>query len=306
MLVGNRDILSRISDLKTLADEVEKLADQPTTKETVMGSYSAEELLKKLYITSANVWITGEGTVDKAALTEFFSQAKRIYEADQKNLDQDEKNAHEEMMERMRKFYTEDAEATEYLLSVSRAFDQLSGMQILTAGYLSSMMDFEEVTSVNKKVGQQSYQVWNGQDKDLFCPTGTIGIGKNSSNIKEAKEFIHVLLGQDVQQKDLEDGFPVNADAFGTFTKNPNPDSSMVAGAEDKDGKPFTLDILWPDGQDIKQLKSIIQSLKTPSSAESDLKNEIIAIGAKALTGEKGVEDSVEEIIQKISLHLQE
>ena len=308
MLVGNRDILSRISDLKTLADEAEKLADQPTTKETVMGSYSAEELLEKLYFTSANAWITGEGTVDKMALTEFFSQARRIYEADQKNLDQDEKNTHEETIKSIRNFYKEDAESevTKHLQSVSRAFDQLRGMQIFTAGYLSSMSEFEEVTSVNKKVGQQSYQVWNGQDTDLFCPTGTIGIGTNSSHIEEAKEFIRVLLGQDVQKKDLQDGFPVNEDAFEAFTKNPTPDSSMVAGAEDKDGNSFMLDIAWPEARDIEQLKHIIQSLKTPSAAESDLKKEIIAIGAKALTGEKGVEDSVEEIIQKISLHLQE
>lgn len=306
MLIGNRDVLSRISDLKTLADEVEKLADQPTTKETVLGSYSAEELLEKLYFTSANAWITGEGTVDKAALTEFFSQAKRIYEADQKNLDQDEKNDHEETLEGIRGFYKEDAKVTEHLQSVSRAFDQLRGMQIVTAGYLSSMSEFEEVTSVNKKMGQQTYQVWNGQDTDLFCPTGTIGIGTNSSNMEVAKEFIQVLLDQDVQKKDLQDGFPVNADAFEVFTKNPTPGSSMVAGAEDKDGNPFMLDILWPGGQDIKQLKDIIQSLDTPSSAESDLKKEIIGIGARALTGEEEVKDCVEEIIQKISLHLQE
>ena len=40
--------------------------------------------------------------------------------------------------------------------------------------------------------------------------------------------------------------------------------------------------------------------------AQNEWRNEVVSIGAKALTGEKGVEESVEEIVQKISLHLQE
>lgn len=80
----------------------------------------------------------------------------------------------------------------------------------------------------------------------------------------------------------------------------------MTVGGEDKDGNSLQLDMSWPGQTEIEQLKKIIESRKTPVMAQSEWRNEVVSIGAKALTGEKGVEESVEEIVQKISLHLQE
>lgn len=306
LLTGDNTTLSKISDLKTLADEAERIAGLQTTKETVLGCYSAEELLEKLYLTSANVWITENGTVDKTALSEFLTQAKRIYEAEQKNLDEKERKVHEEMVGYYKKQSQDSRKVTEYLLkSGNQVMNQLSKVQILTAGYLSSMLDFQSVTSV-KKVNKNDYKILNGQDSNLFCSTGSISISKNSKNQEIAKQFIHTLLGTEVQGKDLGDGFPVNADAYKNFTKNPTPDSSLVVGAKDGNGNDIILDIEWPEQSEIEKLKTIIDSLKVPSVTDNSLKDEIITNGAQALTGEKGVEQSVEEIIQKISLHLQE
>ena len=135
---------------------------------------------------------------------------------------------------------------------------------------------------------------------------GTVGIAATSKNTELAKEFVRVLLGKDVQAKDLSDGFPVNADAFKEFTTNPSPDSTIGTSAEDKDGNTVELDISWPGQTEIDQLKKLIESRRTPVMAQNEWRNEVVSIGAKALTGEKGVEESVEEIVQKISLHLQE
>lgn len=306
LLTGDKDTLSKISDLKTLADEAEKIAGLQTTKETVLGCYTAEELLEKLYLTSANVWTTEGKTVDKAALSEFLTQAKRIYEAEQKNLDEKESKTHEEMVNHYKKECKNEREVTEYLLkSGNQDFQQLLKQQVLSAGYLSSMFEFESVTSV-KKVNKNEYKALNGQDSNLFCPTGSIGISKNSKNLESAKQFIQVLLGTEVQGKDLGDGFPVNADAYENFTKNPAPDSIKSVGAKDGDGNYINVEMEWPKQSEIEKLKNIINSLKVPAISDNSLKDEVITIGAKALTGEKGVEQSVEEIIQKISLHLQE
>lgn len=306
LLTGDKDTLSKISDLKTLADEAEKIAGLQTTKETVLGCYTAEELLEKLYLTSANVWTTEGKTVDKAALSEFLTQAKRIYEAEQKNLDEKESKAHEEIVNYYKKQCEDEKEVTEYLLkSGNQAHQQLLKQQILSAGYLSSMSEFESVTSV-KKVNKNEYKIWNGQDSNVFCPTGSIGISKNSKNLENAKQFIQVLLGTEVQGKDLGDGFPVNANAYKNFTKNPAPNSSITVGAKDGNGNEVNLEMEWPKQAEIEKLNNIINSLKVPVISDNSLKDEVITIGARALTGEKGVEQSVEEIIQKISLHLQE
>ena len=306
LLTGDSSTLSNISDLKTLADEAEKIAGLQTTKETVLGSYSPKELLEKLYLTSANVWVTEDGIVDKAALQEFLTQAKRIYDAEQKNLDEKEIKAHEEIVNDYKKVY-DDQKITEILLeSGGQATSQLQKTQVLAAGYLLSMSGFEVVTSANKKQSGNEYKVFNGQDSNIFCPTGTIGISINSKNQEIAEEFIHTLLGTEVQGKDLGDGFPVNADAYEVFAKNPIPESSGMVSFSDHEGNEVNLEIEWPAQPEIEKLKTIINSLDTPSVTDNSLKDEMITIGAQALTGEKGVEDSVEEIIQKISLHLQE
>ncbi len=306
LLIGKSSTVSGVTDLASLADMVEKQAGQPDVTETVMGTYTAEELLEKMYLLSADSWLNEEKTIDREKLKEFLTQAKRLYEADQKNLDSGEKKRHEEGIEEYKKYYKDEKKVTQIMQSASRVFEQLRKTQVVTAGYLTTMMDFQQVASVNQKIGGQTFQAWNGQCENLFCPTGTVGIAATSKNTELAKEFVRVLLGKDVQAKDLSDGFPVSADAFKEFTKNPYPGSSMTTSGEDKDGNSVQLDISWPGQTEIDQLKKIIESRKTPVMAQSEWRNEVVSIGAKALTGEKGVEESVEEIVQKISLHLQE
>lgn len=306
LLIGKSSAVSGITDLASLADMAEKQAGKPDVTETVLGTYTAEELLEKMYLLSADSWLNEEKTIDREKLKEFLTQTKRLYEADQKNLDSGEKKLHEEDIENYKKYYEDEKKVKQIMQSASRVFEQLRKTQVVTVGYLTTMMDFQQVTSVNEKIGGQTFQAWNGQCQDLFCPTGTVGIAATSTNMDLAKEFIRVLLGKEVQAKDLSDGFPVSADAFKEFTTNPYPDSSMTTSGEDKDGNTVQLDISWPGREEIGQLKKIIESRKTPVMAQREWMNEVVSIGAKALTGEKGVEESVEEIVQKISLHLQE
>lgn len=306
LLVGKSSTVSGVTDLASLADMAEKQAGQPSVTETVLGTYTAEEVLEKMYLLSADSWLSEEKTIDREKLKEFLTQAKRLYDADQKNLDSGEKKRHDERIKEYKKYYKDEKKIKQIMQNVSSVFEQLRKTQVVTAGYLTSMMDFQQVTSVNKKIGGQTFQAWNGQGQDLFCPTGTVGIAATSKNTELAKEFVRVLLGKDVQAKDLSDGFPVSADAFKEFTTNPYQDSSMTVGGEDKDGNSLQLDMSWPGQTEIEQLKKIIESRKTPVMAQSEWRTEVVSIGAKALTGEKGVEESVEEIVQKISLHLQE
>lgn len=74
----------------------------------------------------------------------------------------------------------------------------------------------------------------------------------------------------------------------------------------DRDGNEIRLDVVWPDDAEKKQFRDLIETLKVPAVTDDSLKEEIIAIGAQALTGEKEIEDCTGEILQKISIHLQE
>ena len=162
------------------------------------------------------------------------------------------------------------------------------------------------MTSLNKQLGNNTYQLLAGQETDLFCPTGTVGVSANSKRQDLAVEFIKTLFSKNVQQQDLGDGFPVNAEAFEDYAANPYPATTSSGAGEDRDGNKVRTDYIWPDEQETAQLKELIQSLKNPANVDNTMKQEVLTIGAKALSGEKGVEQCVEEIAQKISIYLQE
>ncbi len=117
LLTGNESWLSEISDLKSLADTAEAIADSPETEESVLGSYTAGELLEKLYLTSAGAWTSEDGNVNEDSLQEFLTQAKRIYGAEQKNLDEEELSNHQKMYEEFLAFYQDEQRAKDNLLS---------------------------------------------------------------------------------------------------------------------------------------------------------------------------------------------
>ncbi len=311
LIEGEGSILEGITDLSTLADTAEELSKLSTTPETVLGSYWAEETLEKLYLTSANAWLDEQGKVDQEALRDFLEQAKRIYEADQKNLDAQELEAHREYTDFIQRHYEKESrEAQKVLLGMGRAIQQIPENQLITVGYVSSMHDFLIMTALQRELGKKGrsleYQIWNGQEGMQFIPTGTIGIRTHTAHRERAEAFIRVLLGSDVQGRDFEDGFPVNASAYEAFTTDPQPEKVLVTGEEDRAGSQVVLGLQWPKEQELEQLRKVLESLQTPAVFEENLKNEVITIGAQVLRGEKKVEEGAREIAQKISLYLNE
>lgn len=312
LISGNKAEISSITDLSTLADAAWEAAASGQVKETVMGTYTAEELLEKLYVLCADAWISKTGEVDRTALQEFLADAKRIYEAEQENLSDAARKQHEESVIGIWNFYSEE-EAKKTLEGIqNQVFAQLMGQQLWAAGYLYDVNDYQYVLSLNKTLGELGsfgYQLWNGQSSNVFLPTGMIGLSANAKNPECAKRFLKTLFLEDVQKENLEDGFPVNRDAFWQFSQNPYPagaNQGFSISMGNEEGEFYNLSVHWPDSSELEELSALISTLNTPAGTDSLLKDNIISIGSKALTGEKDIDESVEEIVQKISLYLQE
>ncbi|MCM1568744.1 MAG: hypothetical protein NC081_04775 [Roseburia sp.] len=309
-LSGAEGKVSSVVDLGTLADAVERIAAEGNVKETILGTYTGEELLEKIYRLCADSWITENGSVDKEKLGEFLTDAKRIYTSEQANLKEEAKAGHEESRRRLQSFYTEEEMKLRRLGVYDQVINQLMGEQILSAGYLRSMSDYKAVVSVGRQWEDTSeaYRIkaWSGQSAGTFCPTGIIGLSANTKDPETAKAFLRTLFREDVQKVDLGDGFPVNEDAFEIFTTQANPNETYSLGFSGPDGAYLGLEIVWPNEGEVEELREIIQASHTPVGTDSLLEDDIIAIGVKALTGEKEIDECVEEIVQKISLRMQE
>lgn len=302
LLSGEKNTLSRIKDLKSMADVAEQQADLKTTQETVFGTYDAQELLKRLVPLCEGAWCADDGTVKKEAVNDFLTQAKRIYHAEQKNLSESEIQDHEERMESLQKYGGLTAGESDELSGKNQALMTVSGEQVIAWSYYQSMADLQMLLSVVGSRKQDSFQIFNGQMEQVFIPSGIAGISSTSKEQELAGEFFKEMLGKAVQGNDLEDGFPVNKDAFSSFSNDPNPDSSSVIGM----GDDINMEIRWPKQQELVQVEKMFEKLQIPANVDFRIRDEVLDIAKAVLEGEKEIEDGTEEISQKLSLRMAE
>lgn len=301
---GDKEIVSGITDLNTLADAVSRIAASGKCEETVLGTYDETELLKRLWIVCAGAWIKDGKEADQQSVVEFLKQAKRIYEAEQKNLDNSERRKHEDMISRFEEANIE----YDNLDGNMQLNSMMMGGQRVVAGIFKSMSDIRMLCSVMNKEKAYSWQAWQAQQSKVFIPSGLAGISSGASDQQLAVEFVKTLLGAEVQQKDLGDGFPVNRDAFSDFCKNPNPESqvSISMKGSDDSGESYALELVWPSKEQLSQLEKMIETLQNPSNTMGSIMEEALRIGGGALSGDKEIEACAQEIYEKIRLFYEE
>lgn len=305
VLTGEAEELSGLTNLKSLADKVEEL--QASGKNTVrmVGSNTAEELLKELQFTCGPAWVN-DGVVDVEALKEYFTQAKRIYEADQKNLTAELKDAHSRAMQMGSGTSVEEMWKNVW----NRTFDILVKASCLGMGNMASLEAYPKTMAVLKELENGALTELPGQAENVFIPSGVTGIASGSKETELAKDFLRELLSTGIQSKDTGDGLPVNKDALASWMNQENAGGvslGMVevggSGAEDVVGVDYSY---WPTGKQWQELLTMIEGLEQPCLTDEVVLDAVESVGESILTGEKSIEDGVSEIAQKINLYFKE
>lgn len=300
---GEKNIINKMTDISSLADIVKKYHPD---KGTVIGAYTPQELLKRLYPVCEGAWLKEDGSLDEQAIEEFFTQAREIYQAEQKGLDKGEISSHNQMLERLDK--EADGNLSDPFPAQMQVYHLLQKMQGIAAGIFQGMDDMKTMTSYIRQYGG-AYGLFSGQQKDVFIPHGILGIAADCSQQKFALEFAEYILGSEVQAKDLEDGFPVNRTAFKQFSENPDKSKNIpmitVAGSAGQGGT-YDLTLEWPSSKDIDRFDKMLGEVSRAAGNEQAMQQEIIDIGARVLSGEREVKDGVQEVMQKVTLLYQE
>ena len=304
VLTGMAEEISGLSDLKSLADRIEQIQPSHEKAVRVLGSSTAEELLRELQYTCGTAWVK-DGEVDTDALEEYFTQAKRIYEAEQKNLSEEDKNSHSRAME-MRGTTIQEMWNEVYNIT----FDVLAKRSCFGMGNLSDSEAYPKSLAVLKEMENGGLTVLPGQEQNVYIPSGITGIASGSKETELAKEFVKELLSTDVQSKDAGDGLPVNKDAFLSWTEKTNSDDytmGMVEVGGGSDGEVYSVDYSsWPTDEQWQELLTIIEGRKKPCLTDEVVLDAVESVGESILTGEKTIEGGVSEIAQKINLYFKE
>ena len=318
VLVGPKEDIQNVSGIGGLADAVKKAREQFPNSKTVLGTYTAEEMLKRLYMSASDSLLTLVGKdgqrpgkeLNEAGIRNYLEKANEIYQAEQENITDVMLQQHNESVNwSIDNGLVNNIE--NFTINASGIFDILSGDQTLILGKINGMMDFQMMNGLPEHKDGTAYGVLEGVEGKLFAPNGIIGINDKTKEKELAVSFLEELLGEDVQKADLENGFPVNADAYDKFTENANPNNMIgfSAAMVSEDGastEPIDFTAKWPSEEEIANMKEQIGKLQIPIVSDGVIEAAVLEAGIKVLEGDMGVDEGCDAIVQKIELYLAE
>jgi len=306
MIAGSKEDIQNIADLGTLADTVEKLREE-NPEGPVIGLVTEDEVLDTLGQICSAAWLDEGKNMNKEILTEFLTNARRIYQAEIAGMDA---LYLEEYKIRMQDFYEAfPGERKSYESTSSNALSLATEGQKLAVGKVYGLdFDFNMITTLAEQEEDLAYTFWEGQVKDGFIPATSVGIYAKSAENGLAMEFFRFLFGRDLQDLDLPDGLPVNMASFDIFSTNIRGEDGYGGSlaTSNENGVYFSLDIKWAPEADFQRLKEMAQSVSRISTGNAVIERVVCEIGPKALNGSSSVEDTVDEIIKKAAIYLAE
>ncbi len=308
VIIGKKDTAEGLSGIEGFAGAVQKVREAHPNADTVLGTYTAEDLMKRLYMLFSSDFMK-DGKADTDAIRQFLEKAEEIYQNEQQNITDAMRQSYEDSMT-WRK--NEDMmEPVENFSVMTNIYELISGSQNLMISKMRGMDDMQMLNGILDNDGQAAYDVMHSQAGDVFVPYGIAGVSKGSKEQELAMDFMRALLGEDVQKSDLTDGFPVNADAYDKFTETSNPDAtvgfSVAESAEDGSStEPIHFSASWPSADKIAAFKDKFNMLKVPSLLDHVIYTAVLEGGCRVLTGEVSLDGGCDEIVQKVELYLAE
>lgn len=299
--------MGEIQSLSQLAQELEKAA---TGQEgSVIGIRSPEETLRLFAQSSMGAWVTEDGTLDRAAVEDFLTQVKRIYDL---------------QMEKMPESLEYQISGMEWgsgenVLARKHGSHGLTGAlsikfmvfpeQPFYAGYLSSAWECYPLAQGQLDDVGGSYRMMPGQNYGACLPATLMAMNSASSNKENSNLFLEYIFSKEFQGSTALNGTPVNKSAYQKRQANPKGDSTrtyMHFGYSTPDGTIAVLGIYWPTSENFAKLSSLFESVSGVNYCDNRIYEAVIEYGQRALTGEIGIKEAVDEMEEELELYLAE
>lgn len=304
MMTGDQDVLASIKDLKSLADAAESMrAMYPNG--SIFSCYTEEGILKMLSTNNVPGLVMEDGSIDTEKLTEFLTQAKRIYQAEIAGIPI-------ERREQFRKMWNEmESEMVEYMLDVSsNSFEMLTGEARMSVGVLSDFdWGFGTLVSLQDSLDHFGFAAAKGMVSDVFRPYTMAAINAKSDQQEMAGELIKILYSEENLNMSIRKGFAINKNSIENEWKKVNGYNGEVYGSmasTDEDGSFVTLDIRGATKEEFDSVITMIEQAKIPYAGYDVIENALNEIGPDALNGNSSVEDTVSQIMKKVAIYLAE
>jgi len=304
LLCADQDVVKKITDLTSFADEMENLRKENPTG-GLLGIYDAETLLSLFGMTSSITWQKSDGSIDEAAVIDFYQQMLRIYQAEIQGAVSAEIEQLQKIDEELIQYGINPVENKQEICN--NVLNIPCGYAKLAAGYVDGIqLCLDNVTSVIRINKGLDYTNFNGQTSGAFLPISSVGVCAQSANQEETWSFIQNIFSKDTQAG-LYEGFPVNQAAFlerFDFYEENNSNGSMTLSL--KDGTEQELSLYWPDTEERQKFTELVERLKTPVFMDDYISNLVYEMGVQVLEGNISAEAAVFELVKKASIYLAE
>jgi hypothetical protein len=306
-LVGKESCVSGMTDLSGIGEGVEALRKEYPGAD-IIGIYDADTVMKRFALTSAPLWISENGSLNRESIEAFLEQSKRIYDAQMDGIREDILQAHAE--EGNRGTYNAEGMRVDWDLA-NDVFEYIDGSQYLISGWVDTAYGYMESVSVEKTKGYEDSRAvpMQGECSGLFLPKTLLGISATSAQTEDAKEFMRFFLSAEMQANYY--GLPVNKDAY-DIQMAPN---ELYMG-EDRafgyltmvsdDGHYIDFIIYYPTDEEIAVFKEELASVNTAYFSDSVLEDAVFTSGARYMQGEMTLDEALSEIERQVAIYMAE
>lgn len=309
VMLGREQYVAGMKDLATVADEVEQIrADYP--EKDILGICSEKGIMKIFAVASAPAWKKDNGEIDREAVEAFLVQTKRIYDAQMDGISQKSIDRYNDSGSWYSELYG-DKWAYELSLYGLNTLEYVGDYTQFMAGMTTYPYGYFDITSAAKAKGYEDTLLvpMTGLCSNVFVPQTMLGISASSSKKELAEDFLKAFLGKETQC--ALGGLAVNKEALKElFTpeeeylgeNNQYGSMAMV----DEDGVEVSLDVYFPDEEEIKTLEGWLESADTPYIEDTVFEEAVFEEGAKYIQGGQSLEETMDAIWQQLAIYMSE
>lgn len=315
MYLTDKENMTNVSDLSSLADMIEKLRKEHPG-EGIMQTYSEEMLLNALMPVSAPLWIKEAGELNVEEMRHYLEQTKRMYDACMEGLN-------EQALQRYQNLAKNGVHSSSAVIADSDlqqgAVEISVGNEKVTLGELKNAYNYALLQSVKRSDNGEygancQLALLPGAVKDSFSPYTLMGVSAVSDKMELAGGLMREALSKKTQSLIYPTGFPVNEEGLTSYLETLGGQVDWAKPGEsygcfafiDDDGKMSSINTYMPTKQETKELYDLLSSVRTPYLSDAVLEDAVREAGKQYLEGSCSLEQALDEIEEKMAIYMSE
>lgn len=300
ILTGEAQNIEGITTLAQLADKMEELrVERPT--DYLFSFSGSENLLALLGFSSKQSWVTETGDLDMEKVTDFLTQAKRIYDAQMQGVSSEEVEEYNQITCSMggRICTKEDIWNN---IAFKNYYRQAYGSGIFTG-------NTEDYATIDVQLEDWEMVLMPGQDYGACETYGKLSVNAATGNPELATDFIETALSYDFQKQADMGRMLMNVQAYYEGQVKVEPFANKVidmAQVNDSDGNDSLEEVYWPTEKQLAVLNDMVAKVHGESRCSQIVYDAVMEKGQKVLLGEMSIEEAADAIQKQVGLYLAE